>query len=128
MKKIFNEFKEFIMTGNVLMLAIAFIMGGATKAVVDSFVADIIQPLIGAIVGKPKFDNILEIGDGKVTYGAFLTAILNLIIIGAVLFMMAKAYNTYQAKKQAAAEAAGEETADEQIVLLREIRDSLASR
>ena len=128
MKKLLQEFKDFIMTGNVLMLAIAFILGGATKAVVDSFVKDIVQPIIGAIIGKPTFNNVLKIGKGQITYGVFITAVINLIIIGAVLFAMAKAYNSYQDKKKAEAEAAGEETADESVVLLREIRDALAAR
>jgi len=116
------------MTGNVLMLAIAFILGGATKAVVDGFVTFIVNPLIGAIIGKPKFDTVLKLGDGKIEIGSFINTVINLVIVGAVLFAMSKAYTTYQAKKTKAAEDAGEETADEQIVLLREIRDSLAAR
>ena len=55
MKKYWKEFVAFVMTGNVLMLAVAFVMGGLTKKVIDDFVAFIVNPIIGAIVGKPEF-------------------------------------------------------------------------
>ena len=72
MKKLWKEFVAFIMTGNVLMLAVAFVMGGLTKKVIDDFVAYIINPLIGAIVGKPDFSNTLKLGKGLIQYGAFI--------------------------------------------------------
>ncbi len=121
MKKFFEEFKAFIMTGNVLMLAVAFIMGGAIALVVKSFMDNIISPIIGAIVGHPSFDNVLKIGDGRVTYGAFITDVFNLVIVGLVLFAMVKAYDNFQKNKPA------EEPSDE-IKLLTEIRDSLRAR
>jgi large conductance mechanosensitive channel len=65
-KKLWQEFIAFVMTGNVLMLAVAFILGIAIKDVVTSFTDNIIQPIIGAIVGKPEFTNTFNIGDGVV--------------------------------------------------------------
>ncbi|MBI3256612.1 MAG: MscL family protein [Actinobacteria bacterium] len=67
-KSIWNDFVAFIMTDNVLMLAVAFVMGGLTKKVIDDFVAFIINPFIGAIVGKPEFSNTLKIGEGVIQY------------------------------------------------------------
>ncbi len=124
MKKLFDEFKAFIMTGNVLMLAVAFILGGATKSVIDGFVTFIINPIIGAIVGKPSFDSLtIKVGDAKILYGSFITALVNLVIIGAVVFAMVKAFDKFQQKADETPEAPAED-----IVLLREIRDSLQSR
>ena len=69
MKKYWAEFVAFVMSGNVLMLAVAFVMGGLTKKVIDDFVAFIINPIIGAIVGKPEFSNTLKLGKGLIQYG-----------------------------------------------------------
>jgi large conductance mechanosensitive channel len=121
MKKLLQEYREFILTGNVFMLAVAFIMGEAIKAVVDSFLHNIIQPIIGAIVGKPTFDSVLKLGKGRLTYGAFITDVLNLVVIGLVVFLMVKAYQNFEREK-----APEEPPAD--IQLLTEIRDSLRSR
>jgi len=120
-KKLWEEYRAFILTGNVFMLAVAFIMGAAIKSVVDSFLANIIQPIIGAIVGKPSFDNVLKIGDGRITYGQFLTDVLNLAIIGAVVFLMVKAYQNFQKTK-------GPDAPPPDIQLLTEIRDALKAR
>jgi len=125
MKRLWKDFVGFIMTGNVLMLAVAFILGGATKAVVDSFVKNVVQPIIGAIVGKPEFSNTLKLGKGVISYGQFFTDVLNLVIIGAVLFGIVKLYEAYQARKKAAGEEL--EEPGEDVVLLREIRDLLAA-
>jgi len=125
MKKVWKDFLAFIMTGNVLMLAVAFILGGATKAVIDSFVANIVQPIIGAIVGKRKFTNSFTIGKGVITWGQFLTDVINLLIIGAVLFLMVKGYDAYHARKVAAGEEPPEEPSEE-VILLRRIADAIA--
>ena len=121
MKKMWQDFTKFIMTGNLIMLAVAFILGGATKAVIDSFVADIVNPIIGVIVGKPQFNNTIEIGDGVLQIGFFITAVINLVIVGLVLFAMVKAYERFEKKKEA-------EGPSEEVQLLTEIRDALANR
>jgi len=115
-----QDFVKFVMTGNLIMLAIAFILGGATKSVIDSFVADIVNPIIGAIVGKPQFNNTIEIGDGVIAVGSFLTAVINLLIVGAVLFAIVKAYDRFRAK--------GDAEPTDEVRLLTEIRDELRAR
>ena len=99
MKNLWKEFVAFIMTGNVLMLAVAFVLGGLTKSVIDAFVTDIVNPIIGAIVGKPQFTNTFKIGSGVVQYGAFVTILINLVITGAALFLIVKGYDAYRARK-----------------------------
>ena len=126
MKRLWKEFLKFIMSGNVLMLAVALILALAVKAVVTSFTNDIMQPIIGAIVGKPKFTNTFTIGKGVVEWGAFLTAVVDLVITGAVLFAIVKAYDAYRARKCAAGEEPEEPSED--LLVLREIRDLLRER
>jgi len=127
-QKLWKEFVAFIMTGNVLMLAVAFVMGGLTKKVIDDFVSFIINPIIGAIVGKPEFSNTLRIGRGVIQYGAFVNTVINLVITGLVLFLIVKTYDTYQNRKRAAGEEGAGVEPDEQVMLLREIRDALVLR
>jgi large conductance mechanosensitive channel len=121
MKKLWQDFITFIMTGNLIMLAVAFILGGATKSVIDSFVANIINPIIGIFIGEPKFDSVIEIGDGRIEIGLFITAVINLLVIGLVLFAIVKAYERFQ-KEQ------GPDEPSDEVKLLTEIRDSLAAR
>jgi large conductance mechanosensitive channel len=127
-QKLWKEFVAFIMTGNVLMLAVAFVIGGLTKKVIDDFVSFIINPIIGAIVGKPEFSNTLKIGRGVIQYGAFVNTVINLVITGLVLFLIVKTYDTYQNRKRAAGEEGAGVEPDEQVMLLREIRDALVLR
>jgi large conductance mechanosensitive channel len=125
-KKLWHEFVNFITTGNVIMLAVAFILGLSIKAVVTSFTNDIMQPIIGAIAGKPTFTNTFKIGKGVVAYGSFITAVIDLLITGVVLFGMVKAYDAYRARRKAKGEE--EESPSEDVELLREIRDLLRER
>ena len=89
-----KEFKAFVLRGNLIELAVAFIMGLAFAAVVDSFVADIITPIIGGIFQQPDFSGLgLEIGRSTITYGAFLNALLTFMIVAIVMFMIVKVYS-----------------------------------
>jgi len=118
-KKFIQEFKEFINKGSILDLAVAFVLGVAFTAVVTSFVNDVVMAIVGAIVGKPSFNDLtLEIGNGVVFYGKFLTAVINLLIIGLVLFLIMKAFNAMKKKEDPQAEVT------EKDVLI-EIRDAL---
>jgi len=126
MKKLWQEFVQFIMSGNVLMLAVAFILGLSIKAVVTAFTDKIMQPIIGAIVGKPQFTNTFKIGKGVVQYGAFITAVIDLLITGLVLFAIVKAYDTYRARRRPGGEEP--EAPSEDIAVLREIRDLLRAQ
>jgi len=116
-----KEFKEFAAKGNVVELAVAVIIGGAFGKIVNSLVEDIITP----VILKPALEaagaaNIETWSPGGVLLGKFIAAILSFIVIAFVLFLIIKAMNSMKKKEQAAAPAAPEE-----ILLLREIRDSL---
>jgi large conductance mechanosensitive channel len=90
-----KEFKDFALKGNLLELAVAFVLGVAFAAVVTSFVDDVIMQLIAAIVGKPDFSDLtFSIGDGVIRYGSFLTALVTFLIIAWVLFLIVKAVQT----------------------------------
>ena len=90
-----KEFKEFILEGDLVEVAVGLILALYVKTVVDSLVADIITPVIAAVFGEPNFSSLtLDIGDGVITYGNFLNAVLSFVIVGFVLFLSAYAYNT----------------------------------
>ncbi len=89
-----KEFKEFALRGNVLDLAVAVILGIAFGAVINSLVNDILMNLIAALVGRPDFNSLtFSVGDGLVRYGAFLTALVNFLLIAFALFLVIKAVN-----------------------------------
>lgn len=123
----FKEFKEFIMRGNVMDLAVAVIIGAAFTAIVNSLVDDIIMPIIGAIIGGVDFTSLaITAGDATITYGNFIQAIINFLLIALVLFLMIRAINRMSRKQEAAPAAPPEPTAEER--LLTEIRDLLRER
>lgn len=95
MKKFFTEFKEFILRGNVLDLSVAVIVGGAFQAIVKSLTDNIISPIIG-IFTKMNFDQlVLKIPktDVVIQYGAFITAVINFLIMAFVIFLLVKGIN-----------------------------------
>ena len=130
-----QEFKDFVNKGGVFEAAIGFIFALAFKPIIDSLVADVILPIVGAVFGVPSFED-LTIGlgvtedvvdaDGTVTgtqeaairYGAFLDSIISFLIIAFVLFMLIKAYNK-------ANKTVEEEEGPSEVDLLIEIRDNL---
>lgn len=122
-----KEFKEFISRGNVMDMAVGIIIGGAFTAIVSSLVADIITPIIGMLLGGVNFSELaVTVGSASLTYGNFIQAIINFLLVAWVLFMIVKAMNKMKRKeeeKPAEPEAPAEPPED--IVLLREIRDSL---
>jgi len=120
-----KELKGFLFKDNLLDLAVAVVLGTAFGAVVKALVDGIIMPIIAAIVGKPTFDDIvIDIGDSKILIGTFLTATVNFILIGTVLFFILRA--VARIMRQSKAEEAA--TPSEEVVLLTEIRDALARR
>lgn len=122
------DFKKFLMRGNVLDLAVAVIIGAAFGAVVKAFTDGIVMQIVAAIVGEPSFDDVvIDIGDAALQIGTFFTALLNFVIIGAVLFAIIKSYENLQARR-ASGEVEEEPAPDPQIELLTEIRDALRSR
>ena len=132
-----KEFKAFIMTGNVLDLAIAVILAGAIGGVVKGFVNLVMMPLIGHFAGGVDFaelkvvlteavaeaDGVAAVAENSIMYGAWINTIINLIIVGFVLFMIVKAYNKSKKKVEEAPAAPAGPTKDQE--LLMEIRDAL---
>ncbi|GAC1525932.1 MAG: large conductance mechanosensitive channel protein MscL [Ramlibacter sp.] len=139
---IFKEFREFAVKGSVVDLAVGVIIGAAFGKIVDSLVADLVMPVIGALVGKIDFSNLFIVlgavpagatrsldalkkaGVPVLAYGNFLTVLINFAILAFIVFLMVRQINRL---KRAHAEPAAAATAapPEDIVLLREIRDSL---
>jgi large conductance mechanosensitive channel len=92
-----KEFKAFALKGNLLELAVAFILSLAFSAVITAFIEGVIMPFIAAVVGKPNFDALtLEIGDGVIRYGTFLTTVVNFLLVAFVLFLLIKASQKVQ--------------------------------
>lgn len=91
MKKLFSEFKAFIAKGSVLDLAVGVIIGAAFKSIVDSLVGDIISPVIGLVADTNFTDLVWQIGGVTIKYGAFITAIINFLLMAIVLFLIIKA-------------------------------------
>lgn len=125
----FAEFKQFIARGNVMDMAVGVIIGGAFKAIADSLVADIINPVLGIFAGGNSDLSNLAIslpGGGDLMLGNFINAILNFLIMALVLFCIIKAINRFHRKKEAAEAAtpAPPEPTREEL-LLTEIRDLL---
>ena len=80
-------FRDFILRGNVMDLAVAVMIGAAFTAIVTALTTDIINPLLGAFIGKPNFDYLVaNVNGGKVLYGAFLTAVVNFLILASVVY------------------------------------------
>lgn len=132
-----KEFKNFIMTGNVIEFAVALIMAGAINGVVKGFVDDIVMPVVGYFTGGVDFadkkiiltegivasEGIAEVTEVAIRYGAWVNTIVNLIIVGFIMFLLIKGYN--KMKKPAPAPAP---TGPTQEDLLAEIRDLLKNK
>jgi large conductance mechanosensitive channel len=116
-----KEFRDFISRGNVIDLAVAVIIGAAFTAIINSLVNDIIMPLIGVILGGVDFSKLtITVGSAVISYGLFIQAIINFLIIALVVFLIVWAINRMQKPKPVASP----EPSDE-VRLLREIRDLL---
>jgi large conductance mechanosensitive channel len=120
-----KEFRDFLLRGNVVDLAVAVVIGAAFAALVNSLVADVLTPIIGAIVGKPDFSNLnFTINDSEFNYGNFLNALIAFLsVAAAVFFFVIKPMNTLNRMRGASSE----EEASE-LELLAEIRDELRSQ
>ena len=136
-----QEFKDFALKGNVMDLAVGVIIGAAFGKIVDSLVKDIIMPIVGKIFGGLNFtemyvvlappakvlegaasyDSLTKAGANLFAYGNFITIVINFIILAFIVFQMVKAMNNMKKAEPAAAPAAPAED----VLLLREIRDSL---
>lgn len=97
MKKLFYEFREFAMRGNVIDLAVGVVIGAAFSAIVNSLVNDIVSPLLGLLFKNDFSDLSLSFGGVTLAYGAFLTAVINFLIVALSLFALVKAVNSAKA-------------------------------
>ncbi len=133
-----QEFREFAVKGNAMDLAVGVIIGGAFGKIVESIVGDLIMPLISRVVGQLDFSNMFVVlgnnpnnltslaelkkaGIAVFAYGNFLTILVNFVILAFIIFMMVKQLNRLRTKEEEAPAPA----TPEDVVLLREIRDSL---
>ena len=129
--KLVDEFKAFIMRGNVVDMAVGVIIGGAFGKIVTSLVNDIFMPIIGMILGNVDFSSLeIKLGEpvegaeqAAIRYGMFIQEIVNFLIIALCIFMVIKLINKVQKKKEEEPAPAPEPTKEE--VLLTEIRDAL---
>jgi large conductance mechanosensitive channel len=131
-----KEFKNFIMTGNVIEFAVAVIMAGAVGAVVNGFVSDIVMPIVGMLTGGVDFsemkvvlqaavaesEGVAAVPEVAIRWGAWVNTLVNLVIVGFVMFMIIKAYNKMRKPKEEAPAAPAGPTQEQ---LLTEIRDLL---
>ncbi|MCW5724234.1 MAG: large conductance mechanosensitive channel protein MscL [Maricaulaceae bacterium] len=136
-----NEFKAFAMRGNVVDLAVGFILGGAFSTIVSSLVNDVLMPPVGMLLGGVDFSNLFialnggeyaslaaarEAGAATINYGLFINAVISFVIVAFALFFLIKGMNALKAKEEAAPAAPPAPTKDQQ--LLTEIRDLLAKK
>ena len=135
-----SEFKDFALKGNVVDLAVGVIIGGAFGKIVDSVVGDLIMPLVSRIMGGLDFSNYYIALSGQAAgltlveakklgavfaYGSFITVAINFVILAFIIFMMVKQMNRLHQEAPASAAPSAPEVTPEDVLLLREIRDSL---
>lgn len=123
-----QEFREFITKGNLVTLAVGFIMGVAFSAIVSSLVNDVIMPVVAIPFGQPDFSTLTwTINDAEIRWGAFVTsAVVFLLTALAVFFFIVKPYNTLETR--IGSEDAEEDPGPSELDLLTEIRDLLSAR
>jgi large conductance mechanosensitive channel len=142
---VLQEFKQFALKGNVVDLAIGVIIGGAFGKIVESLVGDVIMPLLSAVLGRVDFSNLFIVlgsvpagvgtslealrkaGVPVLAYGSFLTVLVNFILLAFVIFILIRQINRLRSAPAPAAPAAPA-APPEDVLLLREIRDSLQER
>lgn len=128
--KMFNEFKEFAVKGNVIDMAVGIVIGAAFGKIVTSFVNDIIMPGVGLLIGGVNFDELTitlkQATDTTeaitINYGSFLNTVINFVIIAFAIFIVVKQINRFKKKEKK------EEKPKADIVLLQEIRDELRKK
>ena len=129
MKKILNEFKEFINKGSVLDLAVGVIIGSAFTGIVTSLVNDIFTPILGIVIGGHDFSNLsIKFKDATINYGSFIQSVINFLLMAICIFIIVKIFNTlkngFEHKKEEVVEV--KKTNEE--ILLEEIRDLLKEK
>ncbi len=126
-----SEFKEFIMRGNVVDLAVGVIIGGAFGSIVTSLVNDILMPIVGAIIGGIDFSGLsITIGNANIMYGNFIQNVIDFLIVAFCIFLFVKAINklTSLTKKEEEEAASEVPVKAPEVELLEEIRDLLKKK
>ena len=122
-----REFKEFVSKGNVLDMAVGVIIGSAFGKIVSSLVDNILMPLIGLIIGGLDFSKLaVKVKDAEIAYGLFIQNVVDFLIIALCIFFFVKLFSKLKKKKEEEPEKPAEPS--EEVLLLREIRDSLKKR
>jgi large conductance mechanosensitive channel len=129
MKDFIKEFKAFAMRGNVIDLAVAVIIGTAFGKITTSLVNNIVMPIFGAVLGGVNYaDRSFTVGDAVVTYGVFIQSIVEFIVIAFAIFVAVKVLAKIQKREEEKPEKEKVVVTSEEILLLREIRDSLKQK
>ncbi len=121
-----KAFKEFINRGNMIDLAVGIVIGAAFSQVVNSLVKDIITPIIGVAMGGIDFSGqAIKIGAATITWGNFVQAIINFLIVAIALFLIVQVYNRFKRKEEKKDEVKKEAEPTKEVILLTQIRDLL---
>jgi large conductance mechanosensitive channel len=121
MKKMWEEFKDFLNRGDFVTIAVGLVMALYFQKIVDSLLEGVVNPIIAAIFGKPDLNDIgFDLGDSRISIGLVFTAIISFVVVGFLLFLILKAYTRMRATKE-------EPEIDTELSVLRDIRDSLRS-
>jgi len=122
-KGFIGEFKEFALRGNVMDMAVGIVIGTAFAAIINSLVKDIIMPIIGILTGNVNFaDLAIKLSDNNsITYGAFIAAVINFVLVALVLFAIIKFFNKLRAAKK-------EDAGPTELDVLTEIRDLMKDK
>jgi large conductance mechanosensitive channel len=119
MKKLWAEFKDFMNQGDFITIAVGLIIALQTVAVVNAIIGGIINPIIAAIVGKNSIEQFgFDIGDARISIGLVISALINFVVILAIVFLLLKAWNAMKRRQPA-------DDVDTELGVLKEIRDSL---
>jgi large conductance mechanosensitive channel len=119
MKKLWAEFKDFMNQGDFVTIAVGLIIALQTVAVVNAIIGGIINPIIAAIVGKNSIEQFgFDIGDARISIGLVISALINFVVILAIVFLLLKAWNAMKRRQP-------EDDVDTELGVLKEIRDSL---
>lgn len=130
-----KEFKNFIMTGNVIEFAVAVIMAGAVGQVVNGFVNDIVMPIVGQVSGGVDFaemkivlteaiaanGDVAAVAENAIRYGAWINTLVNLVIVGLVMFIIIKAYGKMKKKEEPAPVPPAGPTQEELLIQIRDL-------
>jgi large conductance mechanosensitive channel len=122
-----QEFRDFIAKGNMIDIAVGFIMGAAFTAVVGALVENVLMPIVAIPFGEPSFDSIIwTVNDSEILIGSFVTALVAFLLVALAVFLfIVKPYNAYRARTETVAE---EDAGPSEIELLTQIRDALTRR